>query len=290
MQHPWASRVDGVLENLLPISGHACAPDVLLEAMRYSVLAPGKRLRPALLYEAGCAFGAAPERLDLFAAAIEMLHAASLIHDDMPCMDDDDLRRGRPTCHKRYGEAMALLAGDALNAHAFEVMLGEAVRLGEPGCKAALEAARATGLSGIAGGQALDMQAQEHEINEALLIRLQEGKTAALITASVVCGALLGGADDVALAHVRQYGYHLGLAFQMADDILNVTGAADALGKATGSDEAKGKLTAVSVWGLGEAKHRLSQHTKEALAAVKALGLRAECLGAMAMQLLERKR
>jgi len=290
MQHPWASRVDGVLERLLPPSGHACAPDALLEAMRYSVLAPGKRLRPALLYETGIAFGADPERLDAFAAAIEMLHAASLIHDDMPCMDDDDLRRGRPTCHKRYGEAMALLAGDALNAHAFEAMLSQAVQLGEPGCKAALEAAHATGLSGIAGGQALDMQAQGHGADGELLTRLHEGKTAALITASVVCGALLGGADDAALVHVRLYGQHLGMAFQITDDILNVAGVSAALGKATGSDEARGKLTAVSVWGLEAAQDRLRMHTDEALRASNALGSRAERLSTMAAALLSRSR
>lgn len=246
------------------------APCPLTEAMRYSLLAPGKRLRPILCLAACEVAGAPPERALGFACAVEMVHTASLIHDDLPALDNDDLRRGQPTCHKRFGEAVAILAGDALFALAFETMVSRSPGL-DPSrlTQAVLELAWATGCAGIAGGQVLDVLHEgERTPPPAILEEIHLRKTARLFAASVVLGALAGGADGETTERLRRYGSHLGLAFQIADDILDVTKSAEELGKTPGKDVAAGKATFPARYGVEESR-RLARHY--AFEAVQAL-------------------
>ena len=248
----------------LPILG---APDRLRQAMRYSLLAGGKRLRGCLLL-ASCemAGGSAEEALP-FAAALEMIHAYSLIHDDLPAMDNDTLRRGKPTNHVVFGEAMAILAGDGLLTHAFEIM----AQSGHPRAFRAMgEIAKAAGVGGMLGGQVLDVTNEGAAPDRALVEEIQKGKTAALLTAPVTSGLILGGADDQQIEAGRMYGFHLGMAFQIVDDILDVEGDPALMGKTLGKDAAEGKLTWPSCVGLQQAKTDAAAHID---AAVKALEL-----------------
>ena len=224
------------------------------EAMRYSLLAGGKRVRPVLALATAAAIGTEPASVLPFAAALELIHTYSLIHDDLPAMDDDDLRRGRPTCHVAFGEDVAILAGDGLYAEAFKHLLTEQV--GEPAnlLRAAAELASATSVSGMVGGQYLDVSASAPAGAEGLR-HLHELKTGRLIRASVECVLLLDGSQEPAtIAYLNNFASELGVLFQIVDDILDVTGSQEALGKASGSDERLGKRTYVTEFGLDGAR------------------------------------
>jgi geranylgeranyl diphosphate synthase type II len=241
----------------------------LEEAMRYSLLAGGKRIRPVLALATATALGREPADVLPLAAALELIHTYSLIHDDLPAMDDDMLRRGRPTCHVRYGEDVAILAGDGLYAEAFRLVLGE--QRGEPAAllAAVAELADATGVNGMVGGQYIDVRGLA-ERGEATLRHLHELKTGRLIGASIECVLLLTGADDPSptLTAFRAFAVELGVLFQIVDDILDVTGTDDALGKPRGSDERHGKLTYVTQYGLDGARAMAAESHRKARAAL----------------------
>ncbi|MCE5232147.1 MAG: polyprenyl synthetase family protein [Xanthomonadaceae bacterium] len=259
-------------------------PADLHRAMRYAVLGGGKRLRPLLVYAAGAALDAADAALDAPACAVELIHAYSLVHDDLPAMDDDALRRGRPTCHVAFGEATAILAGDALQALAFELLAGDAAS----GLDAAtrIEMLRvlgaACGAEGMAGGQALDLAAVGKTLTLAELERMHMHKTGALIRAAVRLGALAGGAGATTLGALDRYGHAVGLAFQVQDDILDVEGATEVLGKTAGKDAAAAKPTFPSILGMDASRRRLAELTDAALDALRPLGARAALLAELA--------
>jgi farnesyl diphosphate synthase len=285
-----AQRAEEVLDRYLSFDDVATAR--LREAMRYSVLGGGKRLRPVLVYCTGEAFGAPLAALDAPAAAVEIIHAYSLVHDDLPAMDDDDLRRGRPTCHKVYGEGTAVLVGDALQACAFEILaedgatsMGSAARL-----KCLQVLAQGIGTLGMAGGQAIDLDSIGHRLDLAQLETMHRRKTGALIRASVLMGAVAAQVDDApALAALHRYGDEMGLAFQIQDDILDVEGDAAALGKATGADAARDKPTYPSLLGLAEARRLAALHRDRAIASLAPLGAPAEALAALARYVVDRQ-
>ena len=247
------------------------AADGLEEAMRYSLLAGGKRIRPVLALATARAVGAEPASVLPFAAALELIHTYSLIHDDLPAMDDDDLRRGRPTCHVRYGEDVAILAGDGLYAEAFKLVLKE--QSGDPAAllAAVCELADATGVNGMVGGQYVDVKALA-ETGDTTLRRLHELKTGRLIAASVECVLLLEGSlsGTSRLESFRDYASELGVLFQIVDDILDVTGTEADLGKPLGSDERHGKLTYVSQYGLERARELAGESHRQARRALAA--------------------
>lgn len=295
------ARVDEALSRFLPVPPGS--PPVLCEAMRYSVLAGGKRLRPLLVLAAADAVSRAPgPPVDLAlpcACAIEFIHTYSLIHDDLPAMDNDTLRRGRPTLHVVYGDAMAILAGDALQAEAFALMAREP-HTHDPAITArkvrALAAvARASGAEGMVGGQAIDVLAagQVHGRAETLdattLRAMHMRKTGALICASAVSGAIMGGADDAALDAITTWGTEIGLAFQIVDDILDVEGSAAELGKTAGKDAAGDKPTYPSRFGLAESKQMARDCGARADAALSRAGLTHAWLGHMASWVLTRR-
>ena len=261
-------RIEEVLEGALPRQGAAPAP--LLDAMRYAVLGGGQRMRPLLAYAAGELTGADPLLVDAPAAALEMIHAYSLVHDDLPCMDNDVLRRGKPTAHVQFGEAMALLAGDALQARAFE-LLG-AAPLRDAGSACALLAASAGG-AGMAGGQAIDLVHVGRPLAMPALETMHRMKTGALIRASVLLGAACG--RPLAPAQMKAldgFAGAAGLAFQIVDDILDVEGSAAVLGKTAGKDAAQNKPTYVTLLGLPEAKRRGVAVHADAVAALASFG------------------
>ncbi len=245
-------------------------PDALVfDAARYSLLAGGKRIRPILLLEFAKIFGVQTDAAMPFACALECIHTYSLIHDDMPCMDNDDLRRNRPTNHKVYGDAMALLAGDALLNRAYEIMLTAITN--DKTAKAAAYIADCAGVNGMVGGQCIDLVNEGLNIPAQTLHQMHKKKTGALIRAACVGGALLGTDDDQTISIVEQYALELGLAFQIIDDILDVEGDASCLGKNTGMDAEQGKNTFVSVYGLAKAKEMAQTHTKNAMDLLKQL-------------------
>jgi len=274
----WRARAEIALERaLLP----ANRPPRLVQAMRHAVLGGGKRLRPLLVHAAGHAFGGDPGLLDAPASAVELIHAFSLVHDDLPAMDDDDLRRGRPTVHVAWDEATAILAGDALHALAFSVLaeapLPDAIRVA-----LLRELAAATGVDGMCAGQALDMEATGRELDPDALARLHGLKTGALFRASVRMGALAAGAPAPALPALDRYARALGLAFQIRDDILDVEGDAALLGKTAGKDQAQGKNTYPRVLGMERSRARLSELAEEMEAALAPLGDAADALRVLA--------
>jgi geranylgeranyl pyrophosphate synthase len=267
-------RIEIELTRALDIEG--AATPRLLEAMRYSTLGGGKRVRPVLVYATGEALGAPLELLDAAAAAVELIHVYSLVHDDLPAMDDDDLRRGRPTCHRAYDEATAILVGDALQARAFEVLANapESIPAG-----ARLEMLRvladAIGTRGMAGGQAIDLEAVKRRLDEAALERMHRQKTGALIQASVLLGATAAGVASVTQRDaLAEFGAEIGLAFQIQDDILDVEGTTSALGKRAGADADRVKPTYPSVLGLDAARAAAHARRDRALAALQPLGAR----------------
>ena len=247
--------------------------------MRYAALGGGKRLRPLLTYAAGHALGYDGPELDAPACAVELIHAYSLVHDDLPAMDDDTLRRGRPTCHIVFGEAMAILAGDALQALAFEILARSTSPQGLPMLNTL---GHACGAEGMAGGQALDLASTGHSLNLAELEHMHACKTGALIRAAVRLGALAAGADARALEALDRYAAAVGLAFQIRDDVLDVEGESRTLGKTAGKDAAAGKPTFPSIIGLDASHARVAELTDTALDAIAPFGERSAWLDELA--------
>lgn len=269
----YRSRIETVLDECLALPDSGTAR--LREAMRYSTLGGGKRLRPSLVYLTGESLGAALEELDSAAAAVELIHVYSLVHDDLPAMDNDDLRRGRPTCHRAYDEATAILVGDALQALAFAVLANDTAGRQEPAVRLAMirALAQATGTSGMAGGQAVDLAAVGQNLTVADIENMHRRKTGALIQGSVMLGALAAGVTSgPRLEGLRRFGAEIGLAFQIQDDILDVEGDPSLLGKSTGADAAHNKPTYPSTAGLGAARERARQLRDDAIAALHPLG------------------
>ena len=271
---------------------HVAAPLRLVESIQYSLLAGGKRLRPTLVLECcqSCLKKPSTQKMAsamASAAAMEFVHTFSLVHDDLPAMDDDDLRRGRPTNHKVYGEAMAILAGDAMVTMAFEILATDA----EPTVVASLvkELATASGPEGMIGGQVLDIDGEEQSLTLDQLQRVHRMKTGALLTASCRMGAISAGASESQLNAVTEYGQHLGLAFQIIDDVLDVTSTPEQMGKATNKDAANGKNTYPVLMGLEASKREAHQQLESALAALDELGSAADGLRALARFVVERE-
>jgi geranylgeranyl pyrophosphate synthase len=263
---------------------YAGAPGALLDAIDYSLLAGGKRLRPALILECFVAHSGPSD-----AKSIELIHTFSLVHDDLPAMDNDDLRRGRPTNHKVFGEAMAILAGDAMVAMAFEIIAQDA----EPAtaCRLITELASATGPAGMIGGQVLDMAGEKQTLTLEQLQQVHRLKTGALITAACRLGAISAGVTSAAkLESIANFGRHLGLAFQIVDDVLDVTSTPEQLGKATGKDASKGKNTYPGLLGLENSRLEAAKQLDAAIAAVADLGQAADGLRALAGFVVERNR
>lgn len=290
-----ADRMERVLEGLLapaPQAGEIVRPDRLLAAMRHGALGGGKRLRPFLVIETAALFGASGHGVDLAAAALELIHCYSLVHDDLPAMDDDDLRRGRPTVHKAFDEASGVLAGDALLTLAFDVLSQDDVHA-DPAVRIALVRlyARSAGLGGMAGGQALDLAAESAAapLGEDAIRRLQAMKTGALLLASTLAGAVLGGADDKEREAVASYGRAIGAAFQIADDILDAESDSATLGKRAGKDADRNKATLVSVMGVEKARRECDALIAAAIAALRPFGARADILAAAARFVAQRK-
>jgi farnesyl diphosphate synthase/geranylgeranyl diphosphate synthase type II len=284
----YQQRIEGVLSRTLEIEGGATPR--LLEAMRYSTLGGGKRVRPVLVYATGEALGAPLELLDAPAAAVELIHVYSLVHDDLPAMDNDDLRRGRPTCHRAYDEATAILVGDALQARAFEVLAQSQSGMS---ASARLEMLRvladAIGTRGMAGGQAIDLESVKQSLDEAALERMHRQKTGALIQASVLLGAISAGVQGAPeRAALATFGAEIGLAFQIQDDILDVEGTTQSLGKRAGADADRVKPTYPSVLGMDRARAQALARRDRAKAALAPLGPRFEHLGEFANFLVAR--
>lgn len=264
-----AVRVEQVLQQVLPPLD--CEPLRLHAAMRYAALGAGKRVRPFLVYAVGGMFDAEELRLDAPAAAVELIHAYSLVHDDLPAMDDDDLRRGRPTCHRAFDEATAILVGDALQTLAFDVLSKTEALRADVRLSMLHALAQASGSQGMAGGQALDLAAVGQHLDLAELERMHRLKTGALIAASVRLGALTAEADSAAQERLARYARALGLAFQVRDDILDVISPSHTLGKTQGKDAADGKPTYVSLLGLDGAQNLAGQLLDEAQNALHGL-------------------
>lgn len=267
------------------------AEPIILDAMRYSVFAGGKRIRPILMMSAYEMLASDTDAVMPFACAIEMLHTYSLIHDDLPAMDNSDLRRGKPTNHMVFGEAIAVLAGDALLNYAFEVMLDGAMQYPQRTndmLRAMAYFASCSGIEGMIGGQVIDIESENKQIDKAVLRTLHEKKTGALIRASVVCAAIIGGASEAELSALESYALNLGLAFQVKDDILDVEGNAAELGKPVGGDGDLNKNTYVSLYGINEAKLMLKKYSDLAKKSLEIFGERAKFLLDMADYLLER--
>jgi farnesyl diphosphate synthase len=293
--------MEAVLRDLLaatPLSGEIARPERLVEATRYAALGGGKRLRPFLVSESARVFGAEGPGILRAAASVELIHCYSLVHDDLPAMDDDDLRRGRPTTHRAYDDATAILVGDTLLTLAFDV-LASAETDPDPSIRADLIAtlARASGIGGMVGGQMLDLAAEGRfasdgrplALTEDDILRLQAMKTGALLTASAEMGAVIGRADARGRAALRQYGNLLGQAFQIADDLLDVESDAATLGKATGKDSSAGKGTLVGLWGVEAARERLAGLVAEAEKTLDWLGEKGNILRQAARFVAERK-
>jgi farnesyl diphosphate synthase len=281
------TSADAALKRLLPQPEGLHAR--VLEAMRYAVLVGGKRLRPFLTLESAKVFGAPREGALRAAAAIEALHTYSLVHDDLPCMDDDDLRRGQPTTHKKFDEATAVLAGDGLLTLAFQILADpETSASGEVRARLVARLAKAAGAEGMIGGQMIDMLASERAYGEEEIVLLQRLKTGALFEFAAEAGAILAEAGDAHEARMRAFARDLGLAFQIADDLIDATGAAETAGKAVGKDAAQGKATLVSVYGVDGARIRARAVAERAAAALSPYGRAADELRALPFFLLDR--
>jgi len=280
---------DAALEHLLPpVTQH---PVSIHRAMRHSVFAGGKRLRPILCMEAGrMIVDSLRAGIEELAAALEMLHTYSLIHDDLPALDNDDLRRGRPTCHKVFGEAIAILAGDALQTQAYET-LSRLRCPAEARVRIIEEIARGTGtVDGMIGGQVVDLEAEHTKPDLSMLEYIHRSKTAALITASVVSGGLYAGATDDEVEKLRTFGKSIGLAFQIVDDVLDVTQTSEQLGKTAGKDTAAEKTTYPALFGIDESLKQADTLVEKALCSLEGFGSRADTLKALARFLVERKK
>lgn len=283
------SLTDNALGRLIP-SGDGPEAQVL-DAMRYSTLAGGKRIRPFLVIATADLFNVSRTSSERVAAAIEMVHTYSLVHDDLPAMDDDDLRRGRPTCHMEYDEATAILAGDGLLTLAFEVIAGgETHGLGEIRAELALEMARAIGAQGMVGGQMLDLLAAEHALDVPEITRLQRMKTGALISFSCQAGAILGKAGEHQRHMLAAYAHDLGLAFQIVDDLLDLEGDAEEMGKRTGKDDTAGKATFVSLLGAERARDQANILTDQAIKHLEVFAEKGKLLSDLAEFVIKRRK
>ena len=281
-----AATVSRRIEEMLQPPDPGLSP--LYEAMRYSVMAGGKRFRPALVILSARLLGADDEQALPAACAIEMVHTYSLIHDDLPAMDNDDLRRGRPTSHKVFGEAMAILAGDALLTEAFAVLARDA-KDAPRAVRMVCELAAAAGPAGMVGGQAADLDAERNVSSKVTVETIHALKTARMIEAAVALGAMVGQARRDQAAALARYGRHLGLAFQIADDVLDGRGTTAELGKTAGKDVARGKRTYVSVYGLAEARQRARAELNAALTAIAEFDAAADPLRDLARFCVERQ-
>ena len=279
-------QVEACLQTLVPAQAGPLSR--IMESMRYSLFAGGKRLRPILLLAAADAVGAVGSRFLQSACALEMIHTYSLIHDDLPAMDDDDYRRGRLTNHKVFGDGMAILAGDGLLTLAFETLLSQTEVAPEILARVAREVAQAAGPAGMVGGQAIDLESEGQLPSPDVMKLMHRLKTGALFRASLRAGAMLGGGSEEDLRSLTDYAEHFGLAFQITDDILDVTGTEEALGKPIGSDEKNQKATYVSVYSLTEAQRMAQAAVSDAIAALERFGDRAWVLRSLAEYLLTR--
>ena len=287
-----ASAIEEKLNRLLSSDlrdGEICRPQRLLDAMRHGVLNGGKRLRPFLVLQSGALFGADRNNLLQIAAALECVHCYSLVHDDLPAMDDDDLRRGQPTVHKAYDEATAILAGDSLLTFAFDLLSdGETHENANTRIALISALAKAAGIGGMAGGQMLDLQPGDNP-NAEEIARMQSMKTGALINFACVAGGICGGATSDEIAALEKYGTLIGRAFQLADDILDVTASTDKLGKTAAKDIVQGKRTQVSTLGVDKARQMADDLVAEACAALAIFGERAQLLQQAARFVVERE-
>jgi geranylgeranyl pyrophosphate synthase len=285
----YQDRVNRALDHRLPAAD--LHPSDLHQAMRYAVLGGGKRIRPILVYATGAAVGAALEALDAPACAVECIHAYSLIHDDLPAMDNDDLRHGQPTCHKVFGEALAILTGDALQAQAFQVLSQDAAMVVDPALRVQMLGvlAQAAGSRGMVGGQAIDLAAVGRELSLAELENMHVHKTGALIRASVLLGALSQPAIEPSVFdRLDRYAKYIGLAFQIRDDILDVVGDTATLGKSQGSDRVLDKPTYPALLGLEGAREHARVLYEEALTSLEPLGPATDTLRWIAAYIVER--
>lgn len=278
------NMINGALEEYLPKSG-----DIVSEAMKYSVRNGGKRIRPMLTLEFCKACGAEPEKALPFACAVEMIHTYSLIHDDLPCMDDDDYRRGKPSCHIAFGEANALLAGDALLTLAFETAV-KADIAAENVVRAVKELSYSAGILGMVGGQVLDLQNENKALTLSELEQIHNLKTGELIRVACVLGCVAAGADEEKIKSAEAYAKGIGLTFQIVDDILDVTSDAETLGKPIGSDAENQKTTYVSLLGIEKSKEVAAELTRKAKAALAVYDENTEALSLLADNLLIRKK
>ena len=267
-----------------------CPQATVYKAMNYSLHAGGKRIRPVLVLACAETLGADREKVMPFACAIEMIHTYSLIHDDLPCMDNDDLRRGKPTNHKVFGEAMATLAGDGLLNLAFETILKQSQVSPNMTLAALLVIAESAGVEGMIGGQVIDIESEGKTIDAITLMTMHLHKTAALIMASAKVGALLAGGGREDLITMEEFARYLGIAFQIKDDILDVLGDTERLGKSTGKDHANEKSTFVTIYGLEQSEKMLEDYTNKAIGALSKYGAKAEFLINLSKFLLDRDR
>lgn len=281
------AAVDAALDRLMP--AETAHPPSIHAAMRYSVMAGGKRVRPILCLESARIFSEDVRAVLPVACALEFIHTYSLIHDDLPALDNDDLRRGQPTCHKKFGEATAILAGDALLTLAFEALANAPI---EPSRRVAIlshVAASAGTVNGMVGGQVADLEAEGRAIEPAELEYIHRSKTAALIRASVVSGAVAGGAEENDVARLKRFGETIGWAFQVVDDILDVEESSAALGKTAGKDAAQKKATYPALYGLEKSRQFASELESRAMAELEAYGPRAARLRALAELIVRRR-
>ncbi|MBQ1388025.1 MAG: polyprenyl synthetase family protein [Clostridia bacterium] len=285
MDNKYLAQIEASLDRHLPKS--ESVDKVLSDSMRYSVMAPGKRVRPTLLLAFCDALGGNVENALPYACAVEFIHTYSLIHDDLPCMDNDDLRRGRPSNHIAFGEGNALLAGDALQALAFEVMLSDDAleKNGIAGAKAAGILAAQAGFSGMVGGQVIDTETEGKAPSLDVIGEMYDKKTGALIRASCMMGAVLAGADDSVLQKVRTYADNVGFVFQIVDDILDIESDTETLGKPVGSDEENNKVNYVTMLGIEESRTLADKMTSEACAALDQLAIKSGFLREFAHKL-----
>lgn len=281
-------RINRALQNALPAAG----PPVVIKAMRSSLEAGGKRLRPVLTLAAADTFGVDEHEVIEVACAIEMVHTYSLIHDDLPAMDDSALRRGKPTCHRVFGEAVAILAGDALLTHAFEVLAryGRKEFCAQKAVRIIDELAKAAGVEGMLGGQILDLEAEGKELTAEQIERISILKTGTMLKAAVRCGAIAAGASESELVILTRFASSLGTAFQIVDDLLDIEGTAEELGKPVGSDSTHGKATYPAVFGCREASLKAEQFYRQAVEGLDELERPTELLCSLADRIVFRKK
>jgi len=285
-EHDYINLINGYLDEQLSRSDY---PEIIYEAMGYSIKSGGKRVRPLLALYAAEGFGGDIDVVLPFAAAIECIHAYSLIHDDLPCLDNDDLRRGKPTNHKVYGEAMALLAGDGLLNLAYEIMANAcADNFNKESVLAMREVAEFVGTRGMIGGQVVDIISEDKTALGSTLLYIQKNKTAAIIKAAVAAGAIISLASDSEVEKIKDAAEAFGIAFQIKDDILDIKGTTEILGKSVGSDAKNSKLTHVSLYGMEQAEADYEKHYAKALDIVDGLSLKTDSLKTYMSKLMDR--